>query len=554
MMRARLKSKIAFLCLMLAAWFVVLVQAAPKLSLSDFSYEMGEPIVVSFSGATKNSKDWIGLFKKGRKPNRNNAGTWFYVDGTTVGYAGLASGSLSFPESVLSKEDAKKTLTDLWSKHKSLLRKERAEEINAKKITIGGKTLRYAQKVFGRAPMEGRSLWISLHGGGSAPASVNDQQWQNQIQLYQPKEGYYVAPRAPTDSWNMWFQPHITPLFDRLIENFVVKNRVNPNKVFVMGYSAGGDGVYQIGPRMADRWAAASMMAGHPNDAQPDNLRNIGFGLFMGGNDSSYNRNGMAEKWKGLLSKLKKGDPGGYDHRVRIYPGLGHWMQLKDAEALPWMAKFTRNPWPEKVIWRQDGVIQTRFYWLGVAKSDYSKGRRIEATVQGQMISLTAKQTSRVTIRLSDELVDLDRDLVVKLNGKQKFIGKIDRLKSQMSVSLSERADHTSAASATITVGKDSNVRVNGKLTEENFLDAGNYRAVLFGDDSYKELASVEFQITTPKPKLRGIRNADGTLTLTFEGNLEYAPTVNGPWRKLNSKSPKTFSPASGKRFFRSKK
>ena len=80
----------------------------------------------------------------------------------------------------------------------------------------------------------------------------------------------------------MWFKPHITPLFDRLIENFVVKHRVNPDKVYVLGYSAGGDGVYQIGPGMADRWAAASMMAGHPNDAKPDNLRNIGFGLFMG--------------------------------------------------------------------------------------------------------------------------------------------------------------------------------------------------------------------------------------------------------------------------------
>ena len=554
MMRSGFQSKITRRCLLLAAWFAASAQAAPVLSLSDSSHEIGEPIVVSFSGATKNNKDWIGIFRKGRKPNRNNAGTWFYVDGTTVGYAGLASGSLSFPESVLSKEDAKKTLTDLWSKHKSLLRKERAKEISAKKITLNGKTLRYTEKFFGSAPKAGRALWISMHGGGSAPASVNDQQWQNQIQLYQPKEGYYVAPRAPTDSWNMWFQPHITPLFDRLIENFVVKNRVNPNKIYVMGYSAGGDGVYQIGPRMADRWAAASMMAGHPNDAQPDNLRNIGFGLFMGGDDSSYNRNGMAEKWKGLLSKLKKGDPGGYDHRVRIYPGLGHWMQLKDAEALPWMAKFTRNPWPDKVIWRQDSVTQTRFYWLGVSESDHVNGRRIEATVKGQTISLTAKQTSRVKVRLSDELVDLDRDLVVKLNGKQKFSGKVDRLTSQMSVSLSERADHTSAASATITVGKDSNVRVNGKLIGENFLDAGNYRAVLFGDDSYKELASVEFQITTPKPKLRGIRNADGTLTLTFEGELEYAPTVNGPWRKLNSKSPKTFSLASRKRFFRSKK
>ena len=551
MMHARLKSKIAFLCLMLAAWFVVLVQAAPVISLFDSSHEIGEPIVVSFSGATKNNKDWIGIFRKGRKPNRNGAGTWFYVDGTMVGYTGLASGSLSFPESGLSKKAAETSLATLWRKHKSLLRKDRAKEISAKKITLNGNTLRYAEKVFGSAPKAGRSLWISMHGGGTAPASVNDQQWQNQLQLYQPKEGYYVAPRAPTDSWNMWFKPHITPLFDRLIENFVVKNGVNPDKVFVMGYSAGGDGVYQIGPRMADRWAAASMMAGHPNDAQPDNLRNIGFGLFMGGNDSSYNRNGMAEKWKGLLSNLRKADPGGYQHRVRIYSGLGHWMNLRDAESIPWMAKFTRNPWPDRVVWRQDGVVQTRFYWLGIPKSDHVNGRRIESTVNGQTISLTAKHTKQVTVRLSDSLVNLDKELTVKFNGQVKFSGKVDRLKRQMSVSLSERADHTSAASATITVGKDSNVRVNGKLIGENFLDAGNYRAVLFGDDSYKELASVEFQITTPKPKLRGIRNADGTLTLTFEGELEYAPTVNGPWRKLNSKSPKTFSPTSKKRFFR---
>ena len=42
----------------------------------------------------------------------------------------------------------------------------------------------------------------------------------------------------------MWFKPHITPLFDQLIET-VVKHRVNPDKVYVLGYSAGGDGVYQ---------------------------------------------------------------------------------------------------------------------------------------------------------------------------------------------------------------------------------------------------------------------------------------------------------------------
>ena len=37
---------------------------------------------------------------------------------------------------------------------------------------------------------------------------------------------------------------------------------VDSDRVYLMGYSAGGDGVYQVAPRMADRFAAAAMMAG----------------------------------------------------------------------------------------------------------------------------------------------------------------------------------------------------------------------------------------------------------------------------------------------------
>ena len=119
-------------------------------------------------------------------------------------------------------------------------------------------SLGYLEKVFGTAPEGKRSLWISMHGGGGAPSRVNDSQWKNQINLYKPKEGIYVAPRAPTDTWNLWHQSHIDVLFDRLIENYVATRGVDPNRIFLMGYSAGGDGVYQLAPRMADRWAAAT--------------------------------------------------------------------------------------------------------------------------------------------------------------------------------------------------------------------------------------------------------------------------------------------------------
>ena len=49
-------------------------------------------------------------------------------------------------------------------------------------------------RVFGETPDDGRSLYISMHGGGNAPKELNDQQWQNQIRLYAPEEGVYSDP------------------------------------------------------------------------------------------------------------------------------------------------------------------------------------------------------------------------------------------------------------------------------------------------------------------------------------------------------------------------
>src|SRR6185295_3610744 len=106
-----------------------------------------------------------------------------------------------------------------------------------------------------------------------------------QIDLYKPAEGLYIAPRAPTNAWNLWHEAPMDALLDRLIEDAIVFGGVNPDRVYLMGYSAGGDGVYQLGPRMADRWAAAAMMAGHPNEASPLGLRNIGFAIQVGAND-----------------------------------------------------------------------------------------------------------------------------------------------------------------------------------------------------------------------------------------------------------------------------
>src|SRR6478752_1578153 len=49
-----------------------------------------------------------------------------------------------------------------------VLKPQRKDELEQKSIVLEGKTLRWLEKTFGEAPAGGRSLWISMHGGGSA--------------------------------------------------------------------------------------------------------------------------------------------------------------------------------------------------------------------------------------------------------------------------------------------------------------------------------------------------------------------------------------------------
>ncbi len=340
----------------------------------------------------------------------------------------------------------------LWRDHAARIRQIRRQEIQQRELVYGQWHMRFDYKTFGEKPADGRSLFISLHGGGNTSPRVNDRQWENQKTLYEPAEGIYLSPRAPTDTWNLWHQAHIDPLFDRLIEDLIVLEDVDPNRVYVMGYSAGGDGVFQLAPRMADRFAAAAMMAGHPNETLPLGLRNLPFTLHMGEKDAAYNRNQVAADWGEKLDALEQADPQGYVHLVKIHEGKGHWMDHEDAEALDWMARFRRNPFPEKVVWQQDDVTHHRFYWLAVSPEQAIARALLTAQRSGQRIEVESHQTADVKIRANDTMLDLDQPVEIWANGQRVFEGVLPRTIATLATTLAERGDPKSLYCAEATV------------------------------------------------------------------------------------------------------
>jgi hypothetical protein len=217
-----------------------------------------------------------------------------------------------------------------------------------------------------------------------------------------------------------------------------------------MGYSAGGDGVWRLAPRMADKWAAASMMAGHPGEASQVNLMNLPYMIWMGEHDHYYDRNILAKEKAAVMDSLSNANPGKYIHQSNIVPDKGHWMDRVDTLALEWMSQYRRNPYPQKVVWRQEVVLRENFYWLEAPADELAHGKCVVASIDGNTINIEQCDYSKLTIYINDRMLDLDKKVKVVCNGKKLFNKKVKRTIAALHKSLAKRNDRSYAFPAMI--------------------------------------------------------------------------------------------------------
>ncbi len=382
----------------------------------------------------------------------------------------IVTSILSGQEKSLSEKGADAAISELLGKRRKATFEELWDNWDNKEIIKSGEhTMKFYYKVVGEMPEDGRALYISMHGGGGTTADVNDGQWMNQIRLYTPQEGVYFVPRSPTDTWNMWHQGYMDGFIEKIIEMMTVYEGVNPNKVYIMGYSAGGDGTYQLAPRLADLWAAAAMSAGHPGDAQIENLRNLPFAIYMGGRDTPYDRNKHAKTWGDKLYELAENDKGAYINSVNIYPQYGHWMQRADSVSMSWMPQFVRNPYPNKVIWIQDDVIRKNFYWLE-ATEGAKAGDKLVVRYQGNNIYIDESTVKSFIISLNDKMMNLNKKVKIYKGDKIIFSGKVKRYLSNIERDINNMRDEDLIFPVKLMVTEDGTVSELGGNSNNNQL------------------------------------------------------------------------------------
>ncbi|MEE2826367.1 MAG: transglutaminase domain-containing protein [Planctomycetota bacterium] len=279
----------------------------------------------------------------------------------------------------------------------------------------------YTVKEVGKRPPAGWPLFIAMHGGGGAPAHVNDSQWKIMQRYYKDQPGVtgykYLALRAPNNTWNGFYADYVYPLIENLVQQMVVLGDVDPNKVFIMGYSHGGYGAFAIGPKIPYRFAAVHSSAAAPTGGETSakTLRNTRFTFMVGENDNAYGRRERCEAFAKEIKQLQQDHPGEYPVEFLYKPGFGHG-GLPDRDMIAEMYEYTRVNQPKNLTWQMTDTVIDQFDWISVENP--GKGKMVEASIDDNQITVSTENVDTLTVWLDSRLIDPARPVTTKAFGK----------------------------------------------------------------------------------------------------------------------------------------
>ena len=205
------------------------------------------------------------------------------------------------------------------------------------------------------------------------------------------------------------------------------------------------------------------------------NLRNLAFRSDIGEKDTMYDRINLAKKLHTSLDELKSKDDGGYENVLAIQEGRGHGI---DYSLSPdWLAQKVRNPHPDRVVWEgreKAGIYRKDFYWLSLAKTPEKGHYEIDARLDRKTNSVTITAINvapgatkddpetrspltadQLHVHLADDMLDLDKEVTVAINGKEVFKGQVQRSRENLRESIWGRGDPNFAFPVKLTFPKE---------------------------------------------------------------------------------------------------
>lgn len=297
------------------------------------------------------------------------------------------------------------------------------------------------------------ALIVGLHGGGEDEGSADEPR-----STWVRKGAVGIYPQAIKLVHDTWNTVHGERFVLSLIEIAKVQYDVDPDHVYVMGFSMGGSGSWFFAGRHPDLFAGAAPFSGvlmaSPKSqlAKKEEVRSIQHGLvpnvrnlamyYTIGLDDQNTMPGTYLYVADVLEALHKADPGGYGKiHFETFPHLAHaFPPGEPGGALKYLFEQERDTFPAELVWEYARELspepephelvkrldQRCFYWLGCKEPQDQQSIRAKRTKNEFLLECknTLSGTKGLTVFLNASMIDPSAEIVVRTKDKELYRGK----------------------------------------------------------------------------------------------------------------------------------
>ncbi|MBI1851829.1 MAG: hypothetical protein HYR85_15935 [Planctomycetes bacterium] len=239
--------------------------------------------------------------------------------------------------------------------------------------------------------------------------------------------------------------PWFAAIFEACVRDAMTRFAIDPDRLYVVGVSQTAFFAWQLAALAPWRWAGVMPAMGVLNDAKSSLPNCVGLPLYVltGEKDtvvSPEQGRAAASALRRLGSEVEYEEVKGGDH--------GAWIQHCGA-GIRWILDRKRGPIPKRIAFAVERPLPWNGAFLRVDEVEPATAAAIaarpdalvNAAIDGQTVRITTDDVKRLTLYLSDTLVDLDKPVVVEWNGKKVHDGPLARSLDVLLESLAERVD-----------------------------------------------------------------------------------------------------------------
>lgn len=223
--------------------------------------------------------------------------------------------------------------------------------------------------------------------------------------------------------------------FGLALPDLLRRYHIDPDRVFATGFSMGGGFVWYIAGFLPDRVAGGLVVAAMslrdipnlpPGTPSPNrSVFNVPLYIIHGAKDPTEATVDSARAGVAELKAL------GYKYVYHEYPNGGHdWPPAEELQkVLAWFGELRRQPRPRRVVAVTAAYMNPwgRFFWVQLAS-----GKPGMLDFEGEIgadnrIEIKTAAITKLELLLGDDLIDPAQEVVVVVNGREVFRGKVAR-------------------------------------------------------------------------------------------------------------------------------